>query len=62
MKNAFSVILVEILFIVSAYVRFTNPELTETQLFIEYLHLWIIVIVVGVILVYDRNRNNHRPR
>lgn len=30
----------------SSYIRFTNPNMSETQLFIEFLREWLILILM----------------
>ena len=37
--------------VVIGYVRFSNPHLTETQLFLEYWELWTGMLV-GIFITY----------
>ena len=46
--------------IIILFIRFTNPELTETQLFIEFLPVWLCVIPLVGLGYYWTSRKNYR--
>jgi len=49
-KNFITVILLVLILVWGVFLRFTDPELTETQLFIEYWPEWIIMVIATICL------------
>jgi hypothetical protein len=47
--GAIAITFVVIFFIAVTYTRFTNPELTETQLFLAYWPLYSVCLVAAAI-------------
>lgn len=46
MKHALGLALILIGFVALLMIRFTNPDMTETRLFMEYWYAWITIIAV----------------
>ena len=42
----------------TAFIRFYNPELTETQLFLNFWYMPLIALVFVCISVYSLNKTN----
>lgn len=45
-KHAVGLVLILVGFVALLMIRFTNPDMTETRLFIEYWYDWIAIIAV----------------
>lgn len=39
-------------FITAAYIRFDNPDMNETRLFIEFWHVWSLMIVCSFVALF----------
>ncbi len=55
-------ILISIGVLIIIYVRFSNIELTESQLFINFLHFWILaigLIIGGYAIKYNCEENGN---
>jgi len=50
MKSFILYIVMFLCFLAGAVVRFSNPEMTETQLFLNFWYIWI-AITFGVIIL-----------
>jgi hypothetical protein len=46
---AFGILLVCAVFFGNAWLRFTHPEMTETQLFTEYWYIWAFYTVAAIV-------------
>jgi len=51
-KTILTSIIYIVIFSIITYLRFSNPELTETQLLLEYWHIWAVIIIVLIGSLY----------
>ena len=47
-RKAIGYLLGIVAFAASIYVRFANPELTETQLFIDFWYVWLCMVMAVI--------------
>ena len=52
MKTFIAIKLYIVCIAIGFYIRFTNPDMTETRLFIEYWNIWLICAIVAVLAGY----------
>lgn len=64
-RKAIGYLLGIVAFAASIYVRFANPELTETQLIIQFWYVWVFLIVVVFVemwLFKDTKKARSQPK
>lgn len=56
MKNLSLYIAVLVMIALTMYVRFSNPELTETQLLIQYWYVYLVLLITVIATVFKSEK------